>query len=208
MIIRVLARIVSRALWFAIVGAVVMAFVGALEGALSGALLCCFGVVIEGMMAATLPGTFGRGGPLGGNILETMSAGGFIGGLSAAYVGTATGAIAFAVVGVLTAKRQTQQCDLALSDGLAQAMRGSLWGVLLGAPVGISTALLLALVLNGTNSGGIVDYVFSGYILGIIGGFIIGTFVGALYGAFGKSLPANAREFIHSVKRLSGLGKA
>lgn len=193
MIIRVLTRIVSRAFGFAVDGAVCMAFVGALEGAIIGALLG----------AAS-----NMGGPGPSGMLKSSWLGCEFGGIIAAGVGAATGAIAFAVAGGLTAKRKEQESDLAFFAGLAQAVRGSLWGVLLGASTGVSTAILFALLFDRTPARGLDDYAFGGYIVGVIGGFVIGTFVGALCGAFGKTLPRNGREFIQSVKRLGGLGKA
>jgi uncharacterized membrane-anchored protein YitT (DUF2179 family) len=62
--------------------------------------------------------------------------------------------------------------------------------VLAGAASGTSGAALLALALNKNFGAAIGEYLFYGYIFGVIGGFVLGTLAGASYAALNeKELP-------------------
>jgi hypothetical protein len=167
MLWKVIGRIIGRTVLFAFFGTIVMAVIGACEGAITGGLL---GIFMAG------PGIGGRG--------EGMLLGAIIGGAWAGMIGAATGAISLGVAGVITSRRNDE--DRVFNNVSGWAVRGSAIGVALGALSGLSTAALLGLALNGTIRGITGDYLFNGYLFGVIGGFIIGTFAGALYGALAK----------------------
>jgi hypothetical protein len=167
MLWKVISRVSGRIALFGFCGMIFMLIVGACEGAVAGGAL---GMTLTGSPV----GSAGEGAMLGA----------ITGATSAGTIGGITGVLSFGIVGGLTSRRNDQ--DFLLNNVMLWAARGSAVGVVLGAICGVSTAILLGISISKNIRGVTGDYLFPGYILGVIAGFIIGTFVGALYGAFAK----------------------